>query len=329
MSERESEEEMATGAGLIDRSAADWLLAKHLSPSWSAEDQTAFDSWLAKSDAHLLSYWRLEEMWGRSRRLQALRTPMRQSATTRPRRAKLYIAGLAGVTAIGSLLGLLGTQAVQGRSAKTYSTPIGGHLSLALSDGSKIELNTDSVLKVSSSPAHRFATLEKGEALFEIVHDRAHPFVVTSMGQRIIDLGTKFSIRNEGNYIRVALIEGSARVESAHENGLSRATDLRPGDIAIASPTSLTVSKKTMSEIKRDLAWRNGVLVFDNTSLADAAAELNRYNTTKVLISDPTVARLSIGGTFRQNDFAALLNSAKQVFGLTVRRRGHDFEISR
>ncbi len=328
MSEYNFDEVSESNAGLLDKAAADWILAKQLAEHWSVEDQAALDNWLSESDAHLLSYWRLEAIWLRSHRLKALRTPMRRSQEIRVRRSKPYAVGLAAILVVGTLATFVSSQNSKPAPTNTYSTPIGGHLTLTLADGSKIELNTDSAVKVSSSPGKRFATLEKGEALFEIVHDPAHPFVVTTAGQRIVDLGTKFSVRNEESYVRVALIEGSARVESTENGNTVRATDLQPGDVALATASSLTVSKEPVAEIKRALGWRSGVLVFDNTTLGDAASELNRYNTSKILVSDPKIARLIIGGTFRQNDVSALLNTAKQVFGLKVHRQGSDFEIT-
>jgi len=328
MNEPGLDEALDGEADAIDRAAADWLLAKQFSEKWSIENQAALDAWFGESDAHLLSYWRLEEVWNRSRRLKALRSPMRPLQESRPSRARGYIVGVVGLVAVATALAFAGMQSVLTPDTKTYSTPIGGHLTLTLVDGSKIELNTDSALKVSLSPTDRFATLEKGEVLFDIVHNAAHPFTVMTAGQRITDLGTKFTVRNEGEVVRVSLIEGSARLESTNDGKKSRATDLKPGDVATATATDLAVRREPIAQLKRDLGWRNGLLVFDNTTLADAAAELNRYNNTKIVVSDPQITRLSIGGTFRQNDIMALLNTAKQVFGLKVRRRGDNFEIT-
>ncbi len=313
----------------VDSLAANWMLEKHLAETWSANDQAAMDAWLAESPAHLLAYWRLDEAWGRAHRLKALRSPMKTPSKARTGRIKPYALGFAAVLTVGAMIGTFWMAQPQAPSVKTYSTPVGGRLTLALADGSKIELNTDTVVSVSMSAGKRFAALKKGEAFFDIKHDDANPFVVDVGDHRVTDLGTKFLVRSEPTFVRVALFEGGARVESTKADTRVRATDLTPGDVVIATSSSMSVSKKSASDLKKNIGWRSGVLVFDNTTLADAAKELNRYNAEKIIISDPSVARLTIGGTFADSDVSALLNTAKQVFGLSVQRNGNEIVISR
>src|SRR6185437_9337475 len=76
----------------------------------------------------------------------------------------------------------------------TYSTALGGHKTLALGDGSEIELNTDTVVRLPKGVG-RQVILEKGEAFFQVRHDDSNPFVVTTRSGRVVDLGTKFVIR--------------------------------------------------------------------------------------------------------------------------------------
>jgi len=312
----------------IDTCAADWLLAKRLAENWSEKDQDALDAWLAESSAHLLAYWRLDEAWGRAHRLKALRSPLRTWQAVPKPRSKRTVIGLAAVGAIGVIAGALWLGRDYVPATKTYATPVGGHLTLALTDGSKIDLNTDTVLSISESGSGRLATLDRGEAYFQIRHDAAHPFVLSVGNHRVTDLGTSFLVRDSDAHVRVALIEGRARFESENSSVPIEATDLTPGDVVNATANSISVSKNTAGELKNNLGWRRGVLVFDNATLADAAGELNRYNREKIVILDPTVARLTIGGTFPENDVSALINTAKQVFGLNVQRRGDQIVIS-
>jgi transmembrane sensor len=78
-----------------------------------------------------------------------------------------------------------------------------------------------------------------------------------------------------------------------------------------------------------ELGWRHGVVVFDHTTLADAAAEFNRYNRKKLIVTDPSVARLKIGGTFQTTNTNQLTQLARDIFGLTTEDRGQDIVISR
>ena len=70
------------------------------------------------------------------------------------------------------------------------------------------------------------------------------------------------------------------------------------------------------------------MLIFDRTTLADAAAEFNRYNKTKLIVSDPSIARRSIGGKFSTADVRGFVEIMQQLLGLRVERRGPDFVIS-
>jgi transmembrane sensor len=71
------------------------------------------------------------------------------------------------------------------------------------------------------------------------------------------------------------------------------------------------------------------VLVFRHTTLADAAAEFNRYNTRKIEIAGTDAARHTIDGTFLTNDLDAFTDAAQTIFGLKVREQGQTIVISR
>lgn len=313
----------------IETRAADWLLAKRLSESWADSDQQALDEWLSESPANLMSYWRIEETWNRAQRLKALRPPMGVRMSLASVRTRSHVVGLAAVLAMSAFVAAYWLNAFQQPLAKSYATPVGGHLTLALGDGSLIELNTDTVLSISNSPGQRSATLIKGEAFFEIKHDASRPFAVRIGDHVVTDLGTKFVVRSEGANVRVALLEGKARFETESTRAVAQSTDMSPGDVVIATRDAMTLHHNTTGELANSVGWRRGVLVFDNTTLAEAARELNRYNTEQVRVVDPAIARLTIGGTFADNDVPALVNTAKQVFGLTVTRRGNEIVISR
>jgi transmembrane sensor len=314
----------------VSAHAADRMLARQMNAQWTDADQAELDAWLDESTLHEVTYWRLEETWIRAKRLKALHSPMRpppdqQNAWKRP-----HIVGATAIAIVATVLVAANWSSLFFQPAtKTYSTPVGGHLSLTLADGSKIDLNTDTTITVSMSAKRRLATLEKGEALFSIRHDSSDPFVAMVGNHRVIDLGTQFSIRADQSRVSVAVIEGNARFETARQNGSVQTTDMSPGDVIRATHDSMSVSRSSPQDLKNSVAWSRGLLIFHNTTFADAVQELNRYNDEKVVIADASVGKLSIGGTFYENDVPAVLNVAQQVFGLSVHKRGDDFVISR
>jgi transmembrane sensor len=212
-------------------------------------------------------------------------------------------------------------------SVGTYTTAIGERKILTLSDGSKIELNTNSVLRLSAND-QRKAWLDKGEAYFRIVHNAASPFEVVAAGHRVTDLGTAFTVRSEKDWIEVSLLEGRARLSSADANVQEHSTVLIPGDVLVATPTSLSVSKQSERIQKEALGWRRGVLVFDHATLADAVAELNRYNRIKLIVADKTAAERTIGATFPVHDVELFARVTEQVLGLRAKHQDGNIVIS-
>jgi transmembrane sensor len=318
---------MSEDAKALQARAVEWLVQRQTAENWNAEEQAALDAWLDESPEHLLAYWRAEDGWNRTELLGALR-PFRPAAMRNPDRTRALWVRRAAVVAIFAATGVFALRQFAETpppSERVYSTVVGEHKTLALADGSQIEMNTDTVLRASK----RKVVLLKGEAYFQIKHDAAHPFMVYAAGHRIVDLGTKFLVRSAHNRVEVALVEGAARVDSDGAKGSGHSALLKPGDVAIATANSISVTKKAAPTLAKELAWRHGNLIFDNTALADVAAEFNRYNRQKIVITDPKVARLTIVGTFPANDVEAIINTAREVFGLHTEQKNDRILISR
>ena len=200
-------------AAEIKAQAASWLARVH-SGEWTEIDKMNFDAWIAQSRAHKAAYWRLEAAWHEAESLRVLRSPI-----PRPQAAggkgNYAPAKIAVAAALAALVGAAGYFQSQSPQARTYATGIGGRQTLSLSDGSKIELNTNTRLRIVGEVRQRQVWLEQGEAFFQIHHDAAHPFTVTAGDHKITDLGTKFSVRQDGHRLRVTLVEGKARLISS------------------------------------------------------------------------------------------------------------------
>jgi len=309
--------------------AASWLERRDRE-DWSPASQAELDTWLDESMAHATAFWRLEGAWQRTERLGALREPMRvslEAPRAHLRRAMPWVAGLAFAAVIAA-----GGNYLAAPHAKTYSTPIGGHEIITLSDGSSIELNTDTSLKVALEDGARNVTLEKGEAYFQVVHDPAHPFVAQAGVHRVVDIGTKFLLRKEAGKVEVALYEGKASFESLESGAIAQKVVLQPGDVATAasnSPGFKMVRNEPAGTLVNKLAWQRGFLVMDHTTLAQAARDLNRYNRQKIVIADSTAANMEMYGTIPINGIEGFVRVAQGVLGLRVVRHGDEITISK
>jgi len=333
----------------VEREAADWF-ARRESDAWTAADETLFDEWLAQRTAHRIAFIRLQSAWQRAGRLRALSTGMtggvipprgsllenplnevpgserpqpeqRPSEAPRPARrpvARRWIAPAASI-----LLALVsGVYVLQSGllDSNRYSTRIGTMESITLADGSRLTLNTDSRIRVAVEPQHRHIDLDKGEAFFEVANDPRRPFVVRAGHKRVIALGTKFSVRRDGDEVLVAVTEGKVRVEDESVPAPGQATEvlLGAGSIARSAPGQVLVRDGAGSEVDRLLSWRSGYLVFRNSTLADAVAEFNRYNTRKIVIADPRIGGIRIGGNFRSGNTDAFLWLLQTGFPVSV-----------
>jgi transmembrane sensor len=311
----------------IQDAAAAWIELCE-SGEWNAEKQQALEAWLAESPAHRVAYLRASDVWKRANRLRALSQPGPDTAIAGRSFLPMFLR-LAAVVAITVALAAGALQLVSRSGERTYSTAIGQHKTIAFSDGTRIELNTGTVLRTRMTTASRMVWLDKGEAYFQVKHDPAHPFTVMIDGRRVTDLGTKFFVRRGSGQTEVAVLQGSVRFDASDIRSAARSAMLLQGDVALASADSMSITKEPLRELARTLSWRNGVVVFNHTTLADAAIEFNRYNVKKIVIADPAAARLAIDGTFPANNVEAFIDAAQRVFRLHVENRGGEFLISR
>lgn len=322
----ESQHMRVMGAAAIEAHASQWLERREFE-NWTERNQQEFEAWLDESPAHRVAFVRLEAGWKRTSRLAALRPPEAAQksepiARARPRMMRVAIGLAIAAVLAGGLANFLLRPAQM-----AYATPFGGHRAITLADGTLVELNTDTVLRVRMSASSRTVQLDRGEAYFQVKHDAARPFVVMAAGLRVVDLGTKFVVRNDSTRLEVALLEGRARFESTDPK--MHSAILSPGDVVVAKGKSVSLTKASAQDLDGDFGWRRGLLVFKHTALADAAAEFNRYNREKLIIADASAAKLQIRGTFRTGDVALFASVTRDVLGLHVTRRGGDIVVTR
>jgi len=322
----EKRQETARDNRAVKDQAAEWLWRQQVA-QWRPEDQAMLDAWLAESRYHLAAYWRLKAAWGRTERLAALKPGRMQPA--KPSAHNRFWSPLRfSAAAACAVVGLLLTGAYWTLHEDTYATAIGQHATISLADGSQVHLNTDSEISVNVGMWGRSVKLKKGEAFFKIHHDAARPFTVLALGHRVIDLGTEFAVRTFGDRLEVTLVEGRARLETANPHIQQHAAELIPGEVAVATANSMSVAKVPTRTLATALAWRQGKVIFSHITLAEAAAEFNRYNSTKLII-EPEIADLKISGTFDAASIGPFTTMAKLAFGLRIQKREHEIIVSR
>lgn len=325
----------------IEATAAAWLARRDAGPL-SPEDEAALEAWLAADPAHRVAWLRLEAAWAESDRLQALGAGLRGDGPPprgawpglagtgpatgapdlgdvrfRPRRARRRAWPWAAAAAVALLALAAGWTwyAATGIETATYRTALGHIDTVRLPDGSQATLSSDSRVTVRLSRRERRVVLEQGEAFFEAAKDASRPFVVAAGERRVVVVGTRFSVRRDGPDLRVVVTEGSVRLESAPADGRPQPAALLPaGSVALARREGVLVRTVPLAEAEQLVDWRSGLLVFRDVTLAEAAAEFNRYNRRKIEIADAKIASLRIGGSFRWENAEAFVRLLEQGF---------------
>jgi transmembrane sensor len=319
----------------IEEQAALWVLRRE-EPDWSPSDEAELDRWLRESDSHKVAFWRLEHGWREADRIASIGVAAPRLSAERPSSRWRPLAGLVAAAASLALVFAVfmlrpsGLPIANSEIVKTaqFATDVGGRKTVSLPDGSRVELNTGTAIRAAVGDEERAVWLDRGEAFFDVASRDGSRFVVYAGGDTITVLGTSFSVRREDRKLTVAVLEGRVRLNGRSGSGEARSAVASAGELAVIGGATIVLETGATAAIERQLAWRTGMLVFDDTALADAAAEFNRYNRQRLVIRDQKSARTRIGGTFRATsvgDFARLLEDA---YGLEVTVTSDTISIS-
>lgn len=327
MSELPSHQVVAS-ADDIQARAGEWIARRDVS-GWTDAEQADLDTWLSQSTAHMVAFVRLEDMWKRADRLKALSAhASRQGNVWRHLLTDSFalkaVAAAVIVTSLGAAIGFFRSQPAE----TVYSTAIGGHKVLTLADGSHIDLNTDTTLRLSSTGNRVTAKLDRGEAFFQIQHDPRRTFVVLAGQHRVTDIGTEFVVRTRPNHFEVSLISGSAKFDTP-DGQMQTPILLRPGDDLTVADNLITTTRKTAHRLDEELGWRRGMLIFENAPLSEIVAEFNRYGTHRIVVADRATARIPLSASFPTDGAAGFLELAKAMLKVKVEQRADEIVISR
>jgi len=173
----------------------------------------------------------------------------------------------------------------------TITVPVGGQWQAVLADGSHVWLNALSSITFPTIFTGKERRVEiKGEAYFEIAHDKSKPFKVASLGQTVEVLGTHFNVMAypDEKVIKTTLLEGSVRLSDAGKTEL-----LKPGEQAQVVAGEIKVTNDV--DIEDVVAWKNGYFKF-NENLESTMNKIARWYNVEVVYEDKPDNSLSFGG---------------------------------
>lgn len=321
--------------------AARWFALRRRTSDFVEEQQ--FNDWLDADPAHRHAYEQVSRSWEMAAMASADPTvlAMRNEAlTARPRERRDH-ARLWGALATAALVvvaftgismsdpGLIqgARDAAMQRDHFMLRTGVGERATATLEDGSTVTLNTNSTLEINFTRLRRDVRLIAGQALFKVAHDTGRPFVVAAAAREVVAVGTEFEVRVDGEKVRVALLQGRVRVQplQSRDTVADDSATMVPGEQLVASSGGLELHHTNVQEL---VSWSSGRIRFDDSRLADAVAEMNRYNHTPIEI-DPALADTRITGSFRTGESWSFAEAISEAFGLKAESTGNSIRLKR
>jgi transmembrane sensor len=304
----------------IEEAATEWVA--RIDRGLTRAEQSALVQWLAEDTRCREALDLAQTAWKNLDRAQVFRIAAEESRATaqvtptRKWTPWAYAAGVALVAAasLGIWFSYIHTH---------VTTAVGEIRQVPLEDGSRVTLDTRSQIAVEYEPKQRVVRLESGEALFEVAKDARRPFVVQAGDVRVRAVGTAFVVRRRSdNDIDVTVTKGTVDVWSkTHPQEV--AVRISAGSATTLSGATLTPPRDlTVKQIEQATDWKSGVVDLNGRTLGEAAAEINRYNTRRVEISDPRLAAETLVGHVSTSDPLAFAQAAAAMLDARVRDDG-------
>ena len=332
-----------------------------------------FDDWLRKSPEHLSAYLEIAAIWDEGSALastsqwdreqliaEALSDPEnvvaletqgpppaggqgeQTTSSSHGKRRTLRLAAAAAVAAMAAVGGALTWWTTE---RNIYGTAIGEQRSLVLADGSTVELNARSKIRVAFRSDERDVELLAGQALFHVAKDHARPFLVTSGNTQVRAVGTAFDVYKKPSETVVTVLEGRVAVLSdvgaspSRHNAADKGKLAGPGSAGpeptfVSAGEQVTVSahvarKTDHPNVAGATAWTQRQLVFEGATLSDVAEEFNRYNERRLVIEDPDLYGFHISGVFSSTDPQSLIRFLRGRPGVQVTETDSEIRVAK
>jgi transmembrane sensor len=320
--------------------AAHWMVRLQ-SGSAQRDEREQFIDWLRESQLHVAEMLRVSQVhatlenvdfWGQisiegSRPKGPTVTELPVRRPTPKRHRSLRFVTLAASLGIVTAAYLFALPLILG---KTIETARGERREVVLSDGSILQVDPETRLRVKYNDAARQIFLDAGRAVFHVASNPQQPFVVQADETTVRAVGTIFGVDTVDNNVVVTVLEGSVAVNEKAISvrqprdptaPVSRILIAENQQIAIASGTGTPPVHEVDSH--RELSWAEGRLVFQNEVLSSVIEKFNRYNSVRLKVTDAALANRHVSGVFNASEPEAFIAFLKTVTPLDIVRDGN------
>jgi transmembrane sensor len=324
----------------VEQEASEWI-ARLEADDVTPEDRARFEAWRCAHPQNSQAFEDVSASWRRfvkagpladtkaAAEVSARATA--QSPVVSQNRKRNWGLAIAAAAVVATLL--TGVYMQKAAHLTVITTAVGEQITVPLADGSFMELNSNSVARIDYTSRQRTIHLDRGEAFFRVAHDAQRPFWVTAGGGWVRAVGTEFDVYLRPRSLQVTVREGTVRAGESR----SSLSAIQPDERKLAAWVTLsggqqaeldsTVARKralTADELADTVAWRSGTVYFENQPLAQVVDELNRYSAEPLILEDPALRALPVGGAFQASPkgAAALVHMLEQNFDIQVRHDG-------
>ena len=342
-------------AEAIRKEAAAWIARLDGDAPLSPEERGALRRWIGRGSAHRQALRDAAELWGgldvlaelapeRAENTNTGHAPSRAADARKSKRPLFAAAAATAAILIAGAVYLRPDPLLD--SNGYYATAVGDQKTLALADGSVVELNTNTQIKVEYSNKLRNITLLQGEAHFMVAGIEDAPFRVDAGPGQVIAIGTAFAVYLKDETVDVTVTKGRVSVSTVSRQAAAgqgrgittsftdpvtldagqAATIVNDVEDAVAGQggSGMIVELRRLAdrELSRRMLWKEGVLAFSRAPLGDVVAEVRRYTTLDIQFADPAVAEIPVIARFPIGDTEMMLDVFENNFGLVVTYSG-------
>lgn len=310
----------------------------------SATESIEFELWLAADERHAAAIRRSASAWSLLDHVpESAAAPMLAAATRRRLfwRRTIVVGSLAAA-AVLAIASLTWTSSIPRAAPPIAATrqPDAGPRTRTLTDGTIVQLNTGAEVFEQFTASERRVLLARGEAHFSVTKNAVRPFIVSAGNIDVRAVGTAFNVNLQSAAVEVLVTEGvvklnpsagTARAEAAAamvpllNSGQRAVVALEP----VSPDTAIVVTAVSDAEMSRALAWHEPLLRLGGATLAEVAASFERRTGRRVLLADPALAQLRVGGRFRADDVEGFTNLMATTLDLVVERADDDSLVLR
>lgn len=295
----------------VEKQALFWYV-RIQSPDFSQQQESDFFNWLEASCAHQAAFLRVEQAWQAGGSFREVKIPAKPIWA-----GWHYWAGACAVLLVGLAVFLNPFNSFGRPETKLFSTAAGELKSIALEDGSSINMRAATSIAVSYAQEQRRVQLSNGSIFLSVTKDSSRPFIVDTARGAVTVIGTQFEIDSVAEDIAVTVLEGRVGLLDSEKKSTTPFVILEKNQrisfskgLAGGLPESVDASTLT--------SWTKGRLVFDGIPLSQVIVAVNEYLATPIVIGNSVLENKRIVGAISIKDPMAAAKSLAQISGAEV-----------